>query len=232
MGKARNLSKLIVGSTGAIDVASSITDGSVTTAKINDAAITTAKIADATIATGDIADNAITSAKIADGTIATGDIANSAITTAKLADANVTLAKLSATGTPSSSTYLRGDNTWATVSGGVTSAVAGNGITVSGATGAVTISQDIYTGSTQTNSSFPIGTYLQCLGVGNPNQSISALNASATIRIYSNGGQYGGYTANYGSGTVLSGTWRCRGGAGADCCSGYLPKIIMVQRTA
>jgi len=141
---------------------------------------------------------------------------------------------IAATGTPSSSTYLRGDNTWAAVSGGVTSAVAGNGITVSGATGAVTISQDIYTGTTQTNSSFPIGTYLQCLGVGNRSQSIASLNSSATIRIYYNGGVYGGYTANYagGGGTILSGTWRCRGGADADCASGYNPTIIMVQRTA
>jgi len=89
-----------------------------------------------------------------------------------------------------------------------------------------------YTGTSATNSSFPIGTYLQCLGAGNPSQSIAALNASATIRIYFNGGQYGGYTANFGSGTVLSGTWRCRGGANADCPSGYLPNTIMVQRTA
>lgn len=63
-----------------------------------------------------------------------------AVTTAKIADANVTIAKLSATGTPSSSTFLRGDGTWNAPAGGVTSAVAGNGIAVSGATGAVTFS--------------------------------------------------------------------------------------------
>lgn len=76
-------------------------------------------VVDGGITTAKIADSAITSAKIADGTIATGDIADSAVTTAKIANANVTIAKLSASGTPSSSTYLRGDNTWATVSGGI-----------------------------------------------------------------------------------------------------------------
>jgi hypothetical protein len=46
-------------------------------------------------------------------------IANSAITSAKIQDGTIALADLSATGTPSSTTYLRGDNTWATVAAGV-----------------------------------------------------------------------------------------------------------------
>lgn len=54
--------------------------------------------------------------------------------------ASLPVSAINATGTPSATTYLRGDSTWATVSGGVTSAVAGNGIAVSGATGAVTFS--------------------------------------------------------------------------------------------
>ena len=40
------------------------------------------------------------------------------VTTAKLADSSVSLAKLTATGTKSSSTFLRGDNTFAVPSGG------------------------------------------------------------------------------------------------------------------
>jgi len=45
------------------------------------------------------------------------------VSTAKIVDANVTLAKLSATGTKSSSTFLRGDNTFAEVpAGGITMA--------------------------------------------------------------------------------------------------------------
>ena len=43
------------------------------------------------------------------------------VTTAKIVDANVTLAKLSATGTKNSTTFLRGDNTFDTpVAGGIT----------------------------------------------------------------------------------------------------------------
>jgi len=66
-------------------------------------------VVDGGITTAKVADGAITSAKIADGTIATGDIANSA----------VTVAKLSATGTPSSSTFLRGDGSWQTPSASI-----------------------------------------------------------------------------------------------------------------
>ena len=55
---------------------------------------------------------------------ATWTIDNDAITNAKVADDAIGVAELSATGTASSSTYLRGDNTWATVSGG-----GGGGVT-------------------------------------------------------------------------------------------------------
>lgn len=55
------------------------------------------------LTSADIADSIITSAKIVDATIANADIANTTIA----------LAKLSATGTPSASTFLRGDNSWA-----------------------------------------------------------------------------------------------------------------------
>lgn len=54
-------------------------------------------------------------------------IANNAITTAKVADNAITLAKISATGTKDNTTYLRGDGTWATPSGGGSSAGEGLG---------------------------------------------------------------------------------------------------------
>ncbi len=78
-----------------------------------------------------VASNAITSAKIVDGTILNADInASAAIAYSKLSlTGSIALTDLSATGTASSSTYLRGDNTWATVSGGsgtVTSVSVGN----------------------------------------------------------------------------------------------------------
>lgn len=47
-----------------------------------------------------------------------GGLADNAVTNAKMADDAVGIAELSASGTPSTTTYLRGDNTWATVSGG------------------------------------------------------------------------------------------------------------------
>jgi hypothetical protein len=47
------------------------------------------------------------------GSVGTSQIADDAVTTAKITDANVTLAKLSATGTKDSTTFLRGDNTFA-----------------------------------------------------------------------------------------------------------------------
>jgi hypothetical protein len=60
------------------------------------------KPADKPLTAADITDSIITSAKITDATIVNGDIANSTIA----------LAKLSATGTPSAATFLRGDNAW------------------------------------------------------------------------------------------------------------------------
>jgi hypothetical protein len=55
---------------------------------------------------------------VVDGGITEAKIASNAVTTAKIANANVTVAKLSATGTPSSSTFLRGDGAWAAAGGG------------------------------------------------------------------------------------------------------------------
>jgi hypothetical protein len=59
-----------------------------------------------------VVDGGITAAKIATNAVTSDKINASAVTTAKIADANVTVAKLSASGTPSSSTFLRGDGSW------------------------------------------------------------------------------------------------------------------------
>ena len=50
--------------------------------------------------------------------IGTASIQNSAVTLAKMADDSVGVAQLSATGTASSSVFLRGDNSWADPGGG------------------------------------------------------------------------------------------------------------------
>jgi len=72
-----------------------------------------------------LADGLITSAKIADGAIVNVDVNSTAavaysklnlatsIVNGDIANATIALAKLSATGTPSASTFLRGDNSWA-----------------------------------------------------------------------------------------------------------------------
>jgi len=61
-----------------------------------------------------IKDGAITGAKIAAGTVVASDIASNSITNVKMADDAVGVAELSASGTASSTTFLRGDNSWVT----------------------------------------------------------------------------------------------------------------------
>ena len=72
-----------------------------------------------------LTDGLITSAKIADGAVVNVDVNSTAaiaysklnlatsIVNGDIANATIALAKLSATGTPSASTFLRGDNSWA-----------------------------------------------------------------------------------------------------------------------
>ena len=100
-----------------------------------------------------------------------------------------TLSTLSPSGTANSTTYLRGDNTWATVStGGVTS--------LNGQTGAIT--------NTSANA---IGSYIY--GITNNNQTLFGTRASTGIS----------YLNNFGSPVAfpsISGTWRCMGGNAMD----------------
>jgi hypothetical protein len=63
---------------------------------------------------------------VAAGAITTAKLADNAITNAKVADDAIGLAELSATGTPSSTTYLRGDNTWAALPASSAWSLSGN----------------------------------------------------------------------------------------------------------
>jgi len=119
-----------------------------------DETVSSSQIVDLTVATADIAADAITGAKIADDAIdsehytdASIDVAHMAansvdsdqyvdasIDNAHLADDAVGVAELSATGTASSSTFLRGDNAWAAPSGVTLSGSTDNTVaTVTGA---------------------------------------------------------------------------------------------------
>jgi hypothetical protein len=101
---------------------------------------------------------------------------------------------------------ITGSASYATNSGngGVTSISAGNGISVNTNTGAVTVSQDIYTGTNSTNTNYPIGTTVlmsRTDGIGNydNNEAVTLYSTSKAI-------------VEVNVGNTLTGTWRKRGG--------------------
>jgi len=63
----------------------------------------------------------VTESQLGSVSVSTAKLQDNAVTNAKMADDAVGLAELSATGTPSSSTFLRGDNAWASAAAGLTS---------------------------------------------------------------------------------------------------------------
>lgn len=82
---------------GIVDVAATVPNGAIGTAKLANGAVTTEKLAPG-ISIG-----------VADGSI----------TAVKLASNAVTIPKIAATGTPSNTTFLRGDGSWAIPAGGL-----------------------------------------------------------------------------------------------------------------
>lgn len=92
--------------------------------------------------------------------------------------------------------------------GGVTSLTAGSGITVSASTGAVTVSQDFYTGSSSSNTSYPIGSYISAYP--DPGGSGNLLNSTRTLYCRPTSTN-GNYSYNIGAANAITGTWRMRG---------------------
>jgi hypothetical protein len=129
------------------------------------------------LTSADITDSVITSAKIVDGTIANADIA----------DSTIALAKLSATGTASSATFLRGDNTW-----GSAGATAGQVIQVVSATDSTSRSS---TSSTYVTGSNTLSVSITPSSTSNKIfvlytgaiQNVNVANATSFFTIYRNG---------------------------------------------
>jgi hypothetical protein len=113
---------------------------------------------------------------------------------------------------------LRGDGTWNAPAGGVTSAVAGNGVAVSAATGAVTFSL----GGPSYNT---IGSYVFGYITGSPTSgaTYSAGTLVATSLYTACGGVYMFTTTNN-----LSGTWRYMG-ATVSGLSNFLGIFVRVS---
>jgi hypothetical protein len=133
-------------------------------------------------------------------TVDTAAIINNAVTTAKIADTNVTLAKLARVGTSGQVLTSNGtgaDPSYQAIPASVTSAVAGNGIAVSAATGAVTISAAAPTFNT-------VGSYANANLVASSISSGSTYSAGANLLSTD--------YFNYQTTNNLSGTWRWMGG--------------------
>ena len=122
------------------------------------------------------ANSPLTSELIPDGIIGTSDIANSA----------VTVSKISASGTADSTTYLRGDGSWQTISTTPTTAQV-----LSATAGA---------------SLGAIGTYAFCINTDTATQTAGGTVSGSTLG-------YGTAGSSVSGGTP-SGTWRRMGGNG------------------
>jgi len=163
---------------------------------------TASAVAANSISTTQIANSAVTSAKIADGTISANDLASSA----------VTMAKISASGTASSSTFLRGDGAWATPTASVPS-----GLVVYTGTSGGSISQTIsdvnirtvivtLNGSTGASTTFNItlpsaGSYTAGTVI---NFSVAAYISSSPTWVITSSGSYL-YALNFNGSSMASG---------------------------
>lgn len=149
-------------------------------------------------------------------TVDTGSIVNNAVTPAKMSRTGSSGQVLTSNGAGADPSYQ------SLPAGGVTSAVAGNGIAVSAATGAVTFSVAVPTYGS-------IGSYImaQVNTAGTPAYTVTAGSnyAAGTGRgqVTSTTLMVSGQYANSGSTNNLSGTWRWFGGTHTNqnvgCCS-------------
>lgn len=154
--------------------------------------------------------------------IAIGTPSDGTVTTAKIADANVTLAKLSATGTASSSTFLRGDNSWATVTippqiQPISASVASSALTISAS--ALTLdfrSTTLTSGTVTTVTGTPSNLVISS---GSTLGTVSATQSRIVVIAMNNGGTIELAAVNISGGNQLDETnlisTTAEGGAGA-----------------
>ena len=124
----------------------------------------------------------------------------------KIASGAIGLSQLTATGTPSGSNFLRGDNTWAAAgTGTVTSITAGTGLSGGTITTSGTIALVTTAGA--------VGTY----ALATNNSASTTFGATIAGSSLVSGGLYianmcsSPYTQFGVAGTTLSGTWQCMG---------------------
>jgi len=106
-----SVDKLVKTSTGAAEFTLPATDGTAGTVLQTDGS---GQLSVATVGSSGIATDAVTATQIAADAVGSSEIAANAVTTTEIVDDAVTIAKLAATGTASATTFLRGDNSWAT----------------------------------------------------------------------------------------------------------------------
>jgi len=141
----------------------------------------------------------VTSVATSSGTFV--DVTGGTITTS-----GTVTADLSATGTPSSSTYLRGDNTWATVAGDISGVTAGTGLTGGGTSGTVTLNID-YAGTdnfiraASVDTTLASGDYMVFSDTANANTVKEILVSNIPLGQFNNDQ---GWTSNAGTVTSVS----------------------------
>jgi hypothetical protein len=141
----------------------------------------------------------VTSVATSSGTFV--DVTGGTITTT-----GTVTADLSATGTPSSSTYLRGDNTWATIAGDIEGVTAGTGLTGGGTSGTVTLNID-YAGTDNfiraatIDTTLASGDYMVFSDTANANTVKEILVSNIPLGQFNNDQ---GWTSNTGTVTSVS----------------------------
>ena len=119
------------------------------------------------VTAADIPDDSITAAKIVDGVITAADIGPNAVGNSEMADDAVGIAELSATGTASNTTFLRGDNSWVVPTNTVYTHPNHSGEVTSTADGAQVVADNIIDEANLKVSNAPTNGYVLTAQSGN-----------------------------------------------------------------